>query len=375
MTIAVNGIYLKSSATGIANVLIKTVNVWATWQNVKVIIYINTNLAPGVAERLDKNIEVRILPFLFAKDNSTLWFLFKFGFIINKTKPELLWSPAPWLPFGLSRKQKTLIDVNDFVSRDFKSTMRPVNRFVFSLIERHSINRTDFLWVISNYTRDKLYEYYPKSVKKPLFVGCGTDDGIKERSICTDEERKMINKKLSIKAPYMLFVGTLEPRKNLKYLLTIYPALFDRTKLDLIVVGARGWGKTDIKEIINNPDFPKTHVFLEGYVTDDQLAKLYSGAQFFISTSLNEGFGLPQVEAMTCGCPVVTSNNSAMTEVSKDAGVLVDGWDEEDWVNAAKYAIEHKSEIIERQNKRAVQYEWQNIMKELYVFMKENNML
>lgn len=371
MTIAVNGIYLKHNATGVANHLIKTVNVWASWTGVRVIIYCNTEIADSCAKRLNERIEIKILPLPFLKSNSTIWFLLKFGKIVNNTRPDLLWCPAPWVPLCLSKEQKVLVSIHDFVSKDFRSTMRPVNRIVSDSIEKYSINRANYFWAISNYTRDRLYEYYPNSCNRPLYVGSGTDDGIKDRSICSNSERKDLNETLGIKEPYMLFVGTLEPRKNLKYLLSIYPALLKTSKLELVIVGARGWGKTDIKDIVEKQGYPKEHIVFTGYVTDEQLAKLYSGAQLFISTSLNEGFGLPQIEAMSCGCPVVTAKNSAMIEVSEGAGVLVEGYEESSWVNGVSFAIEHRREIISLQNKRVKKYSWSNVMEELRIFLEK----
>lgn len=144
MTIAVNGIYLKHNPTGIANVLIKTVNAWSCWKDVKVIIYLNTEMASACAKRLDKRIEIKILPMPFLKTNSTLWFLLKFASIVNKENPDLLWCPAPWIPFGLKSKQKVMVTVHDFVSKEFKSTMRFSNSAITGLIERHSVKRADF---------------------------------------------------------------------------------------------------------------------------------------------------------------------------------------------------------------------------------------
>jgi len=123
----------------------------------------------------------------------------------------------------------------------------------------------------------------------------------------------------------MLFVGTIEPRKNLSFLLRLFKDL-EPGKYQLVIVGDPGWGdmRRHIDEILNEKDYPAGVVHFIGYVSDDELIALYRDAAFFISTSLNEGLGLPQLEAMACGCPVLTSRVSALPEVAGSAALLVE---------------------------------------------------
>ena len=104
---------------------------------------------------------------------------------------------------------------------------------------------------------------------------------------------------------FLFFVGSFQPRKNLPFLLSLMPDLYKKG-LQLLVVGGKGWKNTSISEIINSPGFPSEAVVFAKFVTNEQLADLYKIAECFVSTSLNEGFGLPQLEALKCGCPVVT---------------------------------------------------------------------
>lgn len=126
-------------------------------------------------------------------------------------------------------------------------------------------------------------------------------------------------------APYMICVGTLEPRKNHKRLLEAYSAIVETEtrNCNLVIVGNRGWGTDDLKELI---DVHKLydHVYFLDNVSNDDLRALYSGALFCVYPSLYEGFGLPILEAMACGCPVITSNVSSMPEVAGKAALYVD---------------------------------------------------
>jgi len=119
-------------------------------------------------------------------------------------------------------------------------------------------------------------------------------------------------------------VGTLEPRKNLRRLLEAYSLLSDtiRDKYSLIIVGGKGWGNEDINSITEQLNIKK-FVKVLGYLSNKELVKAYSQAYLFVMPSLYEGFGLPVLEAMSLGIPVVTSNTSSLPEIVGDTAILV----------------------------------------------------
>jgi glycosyltransferase involved in cell wall biosynthesis len=125
--------------------------------------------------------------------------------------------------------------------------------------------------------------------------------------------------------PYLLFVGNLEPRKNLPGLLDAFRIVRRRRSapLDLAVAGQVGWLSEDLVSALGDEDL-RDSVRTLGYVSAEDLPALYSGAEAFVFPTFWEGFGLPVLEAMACGTPVVTSNTSSIPEVAGDAAVLVD---------------------------------------------------
>jgi glycosyltransferase involved in cell wall biosynthesis len=131
----------------------------------------------------------------------------------------------------------------------------------------------------------------------------------------------------SLPQEYLLFVGSLEPRKNLPLL--IHAMRRCRTDISLVLAGWEGWGEKSWMETIQGTGLEKRIVFT-GYVDDETLACLYSGATAFVYPSLYEGFGLPILEAMSCGCPVICSNTASMPEVAGNAAVLIDPCDAEE---------------------------------------------
>lgn len=127
--------------------------------------------------------------------------------------------------------------------------------------------------------------------------------------------------------PYILSVGTLEPRKNLATVLDAYHLLHRRLDdlPELVIVGARGW-LNNIKTLTKELAIAE-HVKLMGFVSDSELQSLYQQATMLVYPSLYEGFGIPPLEAMSCGCPVITSNLSSLPEVVGEAGILIDPTD------------------------------------------------
>lgn len=151
---------------------------------------------------------------------------------------------------------------------------------------------------------------------------------------------------------YLLFVGTIEPRKNLARLVEAHARLGDRIP-DLVVVGAAGWGE--------GPDIPaesRGRVHMLGFVPADELAALYSGAVALCYPSIREGFGLPILEAMAQGTPVVTSASGATQEVAGDAAVLVDPLDSASIADGILRVIEQRDALSARARDRARQLSW-----------------
>ena len=144
---------------------------------------------------------------------------------------------------------------------------------------------------------------------------------------------------------YVLAVGTLEPRKNLERLVEAV----QRTKRELRVVGARGWGGVEVGG---------NGVRWLGEVSDKQLARLYRGAACVAYPSLYEGFGIPVLEAMACGAPVVTTRGTAMEEVADGAAVLVDARDPAEIAAGIERAASDRDELVARGLERASQFRW-----------------
>lgn len=181
-----------------------------------------------------------------------------------------------------------------------------------------------------------------------------------------------LKEKHSLDKPYILFVGTLQPRKNITRLIEAF-SMLRNPEVDLVIVGKKGWL---YEEILVAPE--KFHVrdnvkFLE-FIEDDELASLYKQAEFFILPSLYEGFGLPVLEAMQQGCPVITSNVSSLPEVGGDAALYVDPENTSDIKEKMEKLLTDKTlqkDLIEKGKKQVKKFSWEKTAQETLAVLQQ----
>jgi glycosyltransferase involved in cell wall biosynthesis len=181
--------------------------------------------------------------------------------------------------------------------------------------------------------------------------------------------------KYQIPSGYILFIGTLEPRKNLQTLLMSYLSLPPeiKRKHKLVIAGNKGWLNNEIEQqiILNRED-----IMYLGYVPEEDLPSLYSGALFFVYPSYYEGFGLPIIEAMACGTPVITSNTSSMPEIAGDAALFFNPDNGQELFNAIMLLIHDEGLRHEMSWKgiiQAAQYSWEKTARKTLKIYEETD--
>lgn len=241
---------------------------------------------------------------------------------------DVFWGTTHRMPRFLSSRVARVVTIHDLVWKHAGETMRPLSRAMEQILMPQAVRLSDLIITDATSTAADIEAEFPLARGRVRVVPLGPSN------FPPHQPREML-REFGIDRPYMLFVGTLEPRKNLARLLEAYARIPEglRAQFKLVIAGGKGWGGVDLQQFSSGLGLA-TDLCVTGFVTDAQLATLYAHAHFLVMPSLYEGFGLPLVEAMSFGVPAVTSNTSSMPEVAGEAALLVNPLDVTSITNA-----------------------------------------
>ncbi|MEH2078262.1 MAG: glycosyltransferase family 1 protein, partial [Nostoc sp.] len=243
------------------------------------------------------------------------------------------------------------------------------------------IDNNDFVCCISESTKQDIFKYQQNLNGKQVFVAHLAAD--KEKFYPCDNQEFIIKTKQKYKIPkqpYLLTLSTLEPRKNIAHVIRSFLRLIKNQHIDdlnLVLIGTKGWQYEEIFAEIDRAKELENRIIITGYVPDEDLAPLYSGALAFIYVSLYEGFGLPPLEAMQCGTPVITSNTSSLPEVVEDAGIMLNPNDTIGLCDAIFKLYcepEYRENLAKKSIQQAQKFSWDKYVQEtikIYELAKE----
>jgi glycosyltransferase involved in cell wall biosynthesis len=238
---------------------------------------------------------------------------------------------------------------------------------------KNAVRRADLLIAPSKFTAQELEEFYPQTEGRVRVAAEAVHDSFSPAG--PDEDLDVIRKKYGLNRPYLLFVGTLEPRKNLIRLIHAFHTLLDqgRRDFDLVLAGGEGWKAGSIINTIHDPA-GYGHVRWLGYVPGEDLAPLYRAAYAAVYPSLYEGFGLPVLEAMSCGAPVITSRAASLPEVGGPAVLYVEPEETESMLSQMMRImddIELRDEMVTNGLKQAAAFSKERMGKETLAVYEE----
>lgn len=262
---------------------------------------------------------------------------------------DIFWSPSHRLPYLLSKSIPSIVTIHDLVWMFAPKTMKKSSYFLSKIYVPFTAKKATHIICDSNATLNTLITTYPFIHNKSSMVPCAGNHILRYAS------SKKING-VNINKPFALFVGTLEPRKNLQRLLEAYAMIPQdyKKRMPLVIAGSQGWGNIQL-EILIKKFHISDHITLLGYVDDDSLATLYKNASFLCMPSLYEGFGIPITEAAALKTPCLTANNSALEEVFHHQGISVDALD----INSIKVGFIQMSDLHQTFNVTS-HYSWEN---------------
>lgn len=251
----------------------------------------------------------------------------------------------------------TVFSIYDLSLRRYRETHPRERVWMFEYFIKTRLRYARHILTISEFIRREIIDEFKVSpamvsavplAPDPLFVPRGRQ--------ATDAVRK----KYGLPRDYLLFVSSLEPRKNIDLLIdALAVAPMD---IPLVLVGWNGWGRKDWLEKVHHAGLSR-RIHTIGHIPDHDLSAVYSGAAALVYPSLYEGFGLPIVEAMACGCPVICSRAASMPEVAGDAALLIDPADCDDLVHALDTVVHDsqvRSDLVARGDRRAAAFTWES---------------
>lgn len=245
------------------------------------------------------------------------------------------------------------------------------SKFVFNFLMKYFNRSIDACIAVSHFAKEEIVEHYRIDVNRVFVTYNG--GGEYYRPLQRDEARDIVRKNYSIDRPYVLDISRLEPHKNVENVVRGYISARQKYDMsqDLVIVGSRGYSSAPVSALIqSSPYVGSIHII--SFVEDAHLNAFYSAADVFVFPSLNEGFGLPLVEAMASGVPVVTSNVTSMPEIAGDAALLVDPTDPSNIADSMWAVVSQKElagSLIQKGLARAELFTWEETAaktKEIY---------
>lgn len=219
-------------------------------------------------------------------------------------------------------KSKLVVTIHDlFFYKNYAFNKKMILRnFCGRYFNRSFISKADAIVTISEFSRQEIVRTFNVDTDKVRVIHCATKSPPKIES---EHYKKVLHEKYGISGNYILFVSTIEPRKNLLSLVKAYEILRSRylVKCGLVVVGKKGWDYKTVLDYIDRSPY-RDSIKLVGFVPSKDLSLFYWNASLFVYPSLMEGFGIPPLEAMAHGCPTLTSNTSSLPEVVGDPRMM-----------------------------------------------------
>lgn len=242
---------------------------------------------------------------------SRLWTLYALNKAASSDNLDVFFNPTHYSPLFLNCPQ--VITILDVSYKYFPELFNKKDLYKLSLWGKYSVKKASKVITISNSSKDDIIKEYGVPEAKIAVIPVGIKNIKRE-----DMTKAEFFKKYDLDKPYILFVGTLQPRKNIARLIEAYSKMEGKDEYDLVIVGKKGWQYEDILSAPEKYGVAQNVKFLHT-VSNEDLPSFYEHAVLFVLPSLYEGFGLPILEAMRYGCPVATSDVSSLPEAGGDA--------------------------------------------------------
>ncbi len=260
--------------------------------------------------------------------------------------------------------RRTIVTLPDFSFARFPEWHTAEKVRYFEKYFWKKIKEVDAVIVLSDFIKREAVSRFGMAENRVFTIPLGVDPKVFRKYPAS--ETRPVKTRYELPEDFILFVGSIEPRKNLNRLLQAYRklALPLRKKHQLVLTGSKGWKNEEVMSSIRESDEEIRYL---GYVPERELGPLYNLAKLFVYPSLYEGFGLPPLEAMACGCPVVVSAAASLPEICRDAAAYVDPLDVDQMAEGMRKVLEdgdYRKNLIGKGLARAAHFTWEKSARE-----------
>ncbi len=298
---------------------------------------------------------------------ATLMVFFANPIIAIRNKIDIVVEPAHFGPFNLPKRIKRVTVIHDLTPIKFPKYHTLRGSFLQKLFLPGIVKRSDRLLTNSDWTKKDLIEVYPESEGKSKTIHLGLSD-----KFVHVKNKELLRSEHLIYRDYILYVGTIEPRKNLTFLLKAFAEFKTKYKseLQLVIVGKKGWKSEEFYDLLKSDSIYRD-VRMLGFVPNSHLNLLYSGASLFIYPSLYEGFGFPPLEAMVCGTKALVPKNSSISEVCEGMAYFYNTNDPKEMADKIHSSLEDEFDPNVNIRKIREKFSWDNYAVQFLEQMKE----
>jgi len=308
-----------------------------------------------------------------------MWTQRVFPFLLRRDRPDVLFMPIQMLPFLKAKNQKSVVTIHDLAFLLYPETFPAKDAFLHKLYVRESITKADHLIAITEATKHDIIKFYNINPAKISVVYHGVDKD-RFRLMKKGEEHLIaeVKTKYNITKPYILYIGNVQPRKNIQGLIKAYQKLRKTTghNYQLVIAGAKAWLVDEVMKEIG--DSYRDDIIFTGRFEDAELTPLLWGADLFVLPSFYEGFGLPILEAMACGVPTVVADTPSLVEVGGEASLSFDPHNIDDMAKVLDNILSD-DKLREKLRKlglnRVAEFSWDRCAKETIKIIEKVNLL
>lgn len=308
------------------------------------------------------------------------WTQLRLSSALMRDKPDVLWMPMHNIPYFRSGKLKTVVTIHDLAFKYFPECFTRKELWKLNFLAGLAISRCDKIITISKSSKKDILKFYPHIEEHKIQV---IYHGFDRKIFAQEKDRKQedeIKRRWKITGKYILYVGAIQPRKNLAVLIEAFEKLKNEQgngegvdSMKLVLAGERAWLWEDVFQQIEKSPYKKD-IITPGRIKFEDIGHLMRGAAVFCFPSLYEGFGIPILEAFAADVPVICAENSSLPEVAGDAALYFSGKDVDRLAENLKNVLadeDLRRSLIAKGEKRLEKFSWEKCARETLECLKD----